>query len=68
LAVLLFAAFASVLAPVPHARPQARATVRIVRAAKAAQDEWERLPPSRHRETIMVDGGRQLKVRLIEME
>jgi acyl-CoA reductase-like NAD-dependent aldehyde dehydrogenase len=66
--VLLFAAFASILAPVPPARPQARATVRIVRAAKAAQDEWERLPPSQRRETIVVDGGRRLKVRLIEME
>jgi hypothetical protein len=42
--------------------------VRIVRAAKAAQDEWERLPPSRRRETIVTDGGRRLKVRLIEME
>jgi len=37
-------------------------------AAKAAQDEWERLPPSRRGETIVVDGGRRLKVRLIEME
>jgi hypothetical protein len=66
--VLVFAAFASVLPPVPQARPQARATVRIVRAAEASRDEWERLPPSRRRETIVVDGGRRLKIRLIEME
>jgi hypothetical protein len=66
--VLFFAAFASTLAPVEHARPHAHATVRIVRAAKAAQDEWERLRPSRRREKIVVDGERRLKMRLIEME
>jgi hypothetical protein len=66
--MFLFAAFASTLAPAAHGRPYAHATVRIVRAAKAAQDEWERLPPSRRRETIVVDGGRRLKIRLIEME
>jgi hypothetical protein len=65
--VLLFAAFVSSLDPAPHARSHAQATVRIVHAAKAAQNEWERLPPSRRRETIVVEGGRR-KIRLIEME
>jgi hypothetical protein len=37
-------------------------------AAKAVKEEWERLPPSRRRETIVVEGGRRLKIRLIEME
>ena len=66
--MLLLAAFAIASVPVPHARPRAHATVRILRAAKAAQGEWEKLPPSRRRETIVVDGGRPLKIRLIEME
>jgi len=66
--VLLFAAFASALAPVPPEPAQARATVRIARPAKVTHDEWVRLPPSRRRETIVVEGGRRLKLRLIEME
>jgi hypothetical protein len=66
--VLLFAALASSLDPAPHARSHAQATVRIIRAAKAAEDEWERLPPSRRREMIVVEGGRRLKIRLIELE
>ena len=66
--MLLFAAFVSSLDPVPHARPHAQATVRIMHAAKAVKEEWERLPPSRRRETIVVEGGRRLKIRLIEME
>ena len=66
--MLLLAAFAIASVPVPHARPRAQATVRILRAAKAARDEWEQLPSSRRRETIVVEGGRRLKIRLIEME
>jgi len=66
--VLLLAAFAIASVPVPHARPRAHATVRILRAAKADQGEWEKPPPSQRRETFVVEGGRRLKIRLIEME
>ena len=66
--MLLLTAFAMLWAPVPHAPPRAHATVRIVRAAKAAQGEWEKLPPSGRREIIVVEGGRRLKLRVIEIE
>ena len=64
--MLLFAAFAA-LAPVPPGQTQAHATVRIARPTKASKDEWVRQPPSRRREKIVVEGGRRLELRLIEM-
>jgi hypothetical protein len=66
--MFLLAALASTVTEVPHVRPQTRATVRIARAVKAAREEWVRLPLSRRREKIIIDGGRELKVRLIEIE
>ena len=66
--MLLLAALAPALAPVPNVRPQAQATVRIVHAVRVTKEEWERLPRSRSRETFVVEGGRQLTVRLIEFE
>ena len=65
--MLLFAAFAS-LAPVPPEQTKAHATVRIARPVQASKDEWVRQPPSRRREKIVVEGGRRLKLRLIEMD
>ena len=66
--MLLFAALASTLQPVPVTPARAKATVRIVRPVHAARKEWEQLPPSRRREIIVVDGARRITVRLIEME
>jgi hypothetical protein len=66
--VLLFAAFASIVTPVPPEQAQANVTVRIARPVKVSKDEWVRQPPSRRREKIVVEGGRRLKLRLIEME
>ena len=66
--MLLLAALASALVPVPNVRPQAQATVRIVHAVRVTKEEWERLPRSRSRETFVVEGGRQRIVRLIEFE
>jgi len=68
LAVLLFVALASTLQPAPDTRARAQATVRIVRPVHVARRDWEQLPPSRRREILVVEGGRQIKVRLIEME
>ena len=66
--MLLLAALAPALVPVPNVRPQAQATVRIVHAVRVTKEEWERLPPSRSREKFVLEGGRQLTVRLIEFE
>jgi hypothetical protein len=66
--VLLFAALASTLQPVPDTGARAQATVRIVRPVHVARKEWEQLPPSRRREFVAVEGGRRITVRLIEME
>ena len=66
--MLLLAALASTINPVPHTRPTAQATVRIMRPVHVARKEWEQLSPSRRRETIVVEGGRQFVLRLIEME
>jgi hypothetical protein len=66
--VLLFAALASTLQPVPDTGARAQATVRIVRPVHVASKDWEQLPPSRRREIVVVEGGRRITVRLIEME
>jgi hypothetical protein len=66
--VLLFAALASTLQPVPDTPARAQATVRIVRPVHVARNEWEQLPPSRRREIVVVEGGRRIMIRLIEME
>ena len=66
--MLLFAALASTLQPVPDTGARAQATVRIVRPVHVARRDWEQLPPSRRREFVAVEGGRRITVRLIEME
>jgi len=66
--VLLSAALASTLHPVPDTRARAVATVRIARPVHAVREEWEQLPPSRRRQIVIVEGGRRIAVRLIEME
>jgi len=66
--VLLLAALASTIDPVPDTRVTVPATVRIVRPVHVARKEWEQLPPSRRRETIVVEGGRRLVLRLIVTE
>jgi hypothetical protein len=68
LAVLLFVALASTLQPAPDTRARAQATVRIVRPVHVAGKEWDQLPPSRRREIVVVERGRRIAVRLIEME
>jgi hypothetical protein len=68
LAVLLFAALASTLQPAPDTRARAQATVRIVRPVHVAGKEWEQLPPSRCREIVVIERGRRITLRLIEME
>jgi hypothetical protein len=68
LAVLLFAAIASILDPVPPNRATAQATVRIVQSVDASKKEWEKLQPSRRREIVVVEGGRRITVRVVEME
>lgn len=66
--MLLCAALASALQPVPDARARVVATVRIVRPVQVARTEWEQLPITRRRELVVVEGGRRITVRLIEME
>ena len=66
--MLLFAALASTLQPVSDPSAKAQATVRIVRSIHVAGKEWEQLPPSRRREIVLVEEGRRITVRLIEME
>jgi hypothetical protein len=68
LAVFLFAALASTLQPVSDTRARAQSTVRIVRPVHVAVKEWEQLPSSRRREIVVVEEGRRIAVRLIEME
>jgi hypothetical protein len=48
------------------AQPQARATVRILPAARITRDEWK--SAARRREIVIVDGGRKVTVRLVEFE
>jgi hypothetical protein len=64
----LFAALASTLQPVSDPSARAQAAVRIVRPFHVAAKEWEQLPPSRRRETVVIERGRRIAVRLIEME
>ena len=48
------------------AQPQARATARILPAARITQAEWSSAP--RKREIVVNDQARRLTVRLIEFE
>lgn len=66
--MLLLAALASTIDPVPDTRATVQATVRIMRPIRVDKQKWEQLPPSRRREKIVVEGGRQIVLRLIEME
>ena len=66
--MLLLAALASTIQPVPESRVTVQATVRIMRPVYVAKEKWEQLPPTRRRERIVVEGGRQIVLRLIEME
>jgi hypothetical protein len=59
--MLLLAAFAAAATP-----PQARATVRIVRAERITSEGWRR--SSRRREIVVRDGDRLVRVRLVEFE
>jgi hypothetical protein len=66
--VLFLAALASTMDSVPDTRVKVQATVRIMRPVQATAKQWEQLSPSRRREKIVVEGGRQIVLRLIEME
>ena len=66
--MLLLAVLASMIDPVPDTRATVRATVRIMRPVRVEKQQWEQQPPSRRREKVMVEGGRQIVLRLIEME
>ena len=66
--MLILAALASTIDPVPDTRATVQATVRIMRPLHVDKQQWEQLPPSRRREKIVVEGGRQIVLRLIEME
>jgi hypothetical protein len=49
------------------ATPQrVRASVRIVKAQRVTQEEWER--STRRREIVVKEGGRKVTIRLIEFE
>ena len=56
--------FALLAATVPV--PQARATVRIVSAARISREEWDKAP--RRREIVVEEKGRRVTVRLVEFE
>ncbi len=45
---------------------QARATVRILPAARISHDEWKSAP--RRREIVVEEKGRRVTVRLVEFE
>ena len=66
--VLLFAALASTIDPGPDTRVKVQATVRIMRPVQVTGKQWEQLPPSRRREKVVVEGGQQIVLRLIERE
>ncbi len=66
--MLFLAALASTMDPVPDTRVKVQATVRIMRPVHVGAKQWEQLPPSRRREKVVVEGGRQIVLRLIEME
>jgi hypothetical protein len=52
----------------PSATPQARATVRILRAVRASKDEWLKLPAKQRREVVAIGDGQPVKLRLMEFE
>ena len=54
--------------PVPDTRVTVQATVRIMRPVRLDKHQWEQLPPRRRREKVVVEDGRQIVLRLIEME
>ena len=56
--------FALLAATVPV--PQARATVRIVSAARISREEWDQAP--RRKEIVVDDKGQRVIVRLVEFE
>ncbi len=66
--MFLLAALAATLAPVPANQAQARATVRVARAVEASKAQWAQVPPSRRRERVVIEAGKRLTLRLIEME
>ena len=66
--MLLLAALASTIDPVPDTRVKVQATVRIMRPVQVTGKQWEQQSPSRRREKAVVEGGRQIVLRLIEME
>jgi hypothetical protein len=45
---------------------QARASVHMIKAQRVTREEWER--SRRRREIVIIEGGRQVTVRLIEFE
>ena len=51
----------------PPAVPQARAAVRIIRPVRISE-EWLRMPAGMRRVVIVEEGGRQIKLRLVEFE
>jgi len=66
--MLLLAAFAAAAAPPPKVSEQARATVRVEKPVRANSREWEKLPASSRRETIVRDeSGNPLLLRLVEL-
>ncbi|NUT01191.1 MAG: hypothetical protein HOP96_09465 [Sphingomonas sp.] len=66
--MLLLAVLAALPTPSPPVPSQAQATVRIVRGAQVTKQEWEGLPLSRKRETLVVESGRRIIVRVVEFE
>lgn len=65
--MLLLAALIAVQ-PAPPVRQQAQATVKIVRAVRVSNYEWDRVPTSRRREIIVTEENRPRTVRIIEFE
>lgn len=59
--MLFLAAIAAAATP-----QQVRASVRIVKAQRVTQEEWER--STRRREIVVKEGGRKVTIRLIEFE
>ena len=66
--MLLLAALASTIDTVPDTRVKVQATVRIMRPVHVGTKQWEQQLPSRRRDKVVVEGGRQIVLRLIEME
>lgn len=66
--MLLLAVLASTMDPVPGTRVKVQATVRIMRPVQATGKQWRQQSPARLREKVVVEDGRQIVLRLIEME